>query len=389
MEINNSSINTIVTGKDGNKDILTIGLKEAYASKPNFQRYMRQEYERGKEFDSNYIFKFIALNDDPEKAPAVITEWEDCRNLTDWLREGHSDDEKRKVFRQAANAIDYIHSKGLVHGCLNATNIFITRKGDDVKLLTFKVRYTDIMKQPQDCLKYVAPEAKDGTVGLDARADIYSLGVLLKALGFDMEYHNVIEKCCRFGRNERFDSVPTLLEAVDKHRFGRQADELTDAQPTISSNKKMAVIIAVIVVLVCVAVALLVAQSGSEQSQNDAQQTEQIDSAAQNNNNVGAQGQSDQSSNYEQAQGENAKQSQGDSMVDAQGDNAFLTDLVPQMRTDLDKIYDSGEDQAAIKSRVAVYYKGLRKVLKKQHKTSAQLDAFDKAFVEYVNQKNQ
>ena len=46
MEFNDSSINTIVAGKDGGKDLLTIGLKQAYGSKPNFQRYMRQEYER-------------------------------------------------------------------------------------------------------------------------------------------------------------------------------------------------------------------------------------------------------------------------------------------------------------------------------------------------------
>ena len=172
MEFNDSSINTIVAGKDGGKDLLTIGLKQAYGSKPNFQRYMRQEYERGKDLDSNYIFKFIAVNDDAEKGVVVTMEWEDSRDLTEWLREGHSDDEKRKIFRQVANAIDYIHSKGLVHGCLNASNIFITRKGDDVKLLTFKVRYTDIMKQPQESLKFVAPEAKDGTVGLDVRTHI-------------------------------------------------------------------------------------------------------------------------------------------------------------------------------------------------------------------------
>ncbi len=371
MEFNNSSINTIATGKAGGKDILTIGLKEAYASKPNCQRYMRQEYERGKDLDSNHIFKFMALNDEAGKGAVVVTEWEDCRNLTEWLLEGHSGDERKKVFRQVASAIDYIHSKGVVHGCLNASSIFITRKGDEVKLLTFKVRYADILKQPQESLKYAAPESKDGTVGLDARADIYSLGVLLKTLGFGVEYHNVIEKCCRFGRNERFDNVDSLLEAIDKHRFNSQSGELAGGQPMISSNKKMAVIIAAIVVLVCVAVALLVAQSGSDQPQNDAQQTEQTDSAAQDSQDANAQ--SGQTSSFEQAYGE----------------NEFLNDLVPQMHTDLDKIYNSGDDQATVKSRVATYYKGLRRVLKKQHKTSSQLDAFDKAFAEYVNQKNQ
>lgn len=385
MEFNTTSINTIATGKDGGKDILTIGLKEAFRSKPNYQRYMRQEYEHGKDLDSNYIFKFISINENSSSGIDVVTEWEDSRSLAEWLNEGHSDDEKKKIFSQVASAISYMHSKGMVHGGLNASNIFITRKNDDVKLLTFRVRYTDIMKQPQECLKYVAPEAKDGTVGLDVRADIYSLGMLLKDLGFDSEYHNVIEKCCRFGRNERFDSVDSLIEAVDKRRIDRPADELTDAQPSISSNKKMAVIIAAIVVLVCVAVALLVAQAGGDQDQNANQQTEQVDTAAQKQ-----ESQQGQSPDYQQDKDTTVEAQSKDSTVDAQsGDNAFLNDLLPQMHADLDKIYDSGSDPAAIRSRVGKYYKGLRRVLKKQNKTSAQLDAFDKAFAEYIQQKNQ
>lgn len=381
MEFNTSSINLITIGKDGGKDVLTIGLKEAYRAKPNYQRYMRQEYERGKDLDNNGIFKYIALKDDPEKGPVVETEWEDSRSLAEWLKEGHNDDEKRRVFRQVTNAISYMHSKGMVHGSLNASNVFITKKGEEVKLLTFKLRYTDILKQPQETLKYVAPEAKDGTVGLDVRADIYSLGMMLKDMGFNAEYHNVIEKCCRFGRNERFEDVAELMEAVDKRRFNRPADELTDAQPSISSNKKMAVIIAVIVVLVCVAVALLVAQNGSDQSQQEPQQTEQNDS-------ITTRDTSDQDST-DSEQPKVTPSADSTQTEQAQGDNAFLNDLVPQMHADLDKIYNSGADPATIHAKVGAYYKGLRRVLKKQGKTSTQLDAFDKAFAEYTQQKNQ
>lgn len=381
MEFNTSSINLITIGKDGGKDVLTIGLKEAYRAKPNYQRYMRQEYERGKDLDNNGIFKYIALKDDPDKGPVVETEWEDSRSLAEWLKEGHNDDEKRRVFRQVTNAISYMHSKGMVHGSLNASNVFITKKGEEVKLLTFKLRYTDILKQPQETLKYVAPEAKDGTVGLDVRADIYSLGMMLKDMGFNAEYHNVIEKCCRFGRNERFEDVAELMEAVDKRRFNRPADELTDAQPSISSNKKMAVIIAVIVVLVCVAVALLVAQNGSDQSQQEPQQTEQNDS-------ITTRDTSDQDST-DSEQPKVTPSADSTQTEQAQGDNAFLNDLVPQMHADLDKIYNSGADPATIHAKVGAYYKGLRRVLKKQGKTSTQLDAFDKAFAEYTQQKNQ
>ncbi|MFC2759986.1 protein kinase [Hallella multisaccharivorax] len=385
MEMNTSSIHLIATGKDGGKDVLIIGLKEAFRSKPNYQRYMRQEYNRGKDLDSNDIFKYIALKEDSDIGLAVETEWEDCRTLTEWLQEGHTDDEKRRVFRQVANAISYMHSRGMVHGNLNAGNVFITRKSDDVKLLTFRLRYTDILKQPQDLLKYVAPEAKDGTVGLDDRADIYSLGVLLKDMGFSTEYHNVIEKCCRFGRNERFESVAQLMDAVDRRRFNRPSDELTDAQPSMSSNKKMAVIIAAIAVLACVAVALLVVQRGGGQNQTEPSQTEQVDSSAQGNADM----YSTNSQQPQASQSADTTQNQPADTDQVQGDNAFLNDLVPQMHADLDKIYNSEEDPAVIHAKVGAYYKGLRRALKKQHKSAGQLDAFDKAFAEYIQQKNQ
>ena len=387
MEFDTSSINLIAIEKDSGRDVLAIGLKEAFRAKPNYQRYMRQEYERGKDLDNNDIFKYIAFKEDPDKGPVVETEWEDSLPLAEWLREGHSDDEKRRVFRQVANAISYMHSKGMVHGSLNASNVFITKKDEEVKLLTFKLRYTDILKQPQETLKYVAPEAKDGTVGLDVRADIYSLGMMLKDMGFNTEYHNVIEKCCRFGRNERFEDVDQLMDAVDRHRFNRLADELTEDQPSISSNKKMAVIIAVIVVLVCVAVALLVAQNGSDRNQQEPQQTEQNDSVTNREDN------GDRDSTDSQQQPRTVQSSDStqtwQTQEEAQGDNAFLNDLVPQMHADLDKIYNSSADPATIHTKVGAYYKGLRRVLRKQHKTSAQLDAFDKAFAEYTRQKNQ
>lgn len=70
MEFDNSSINLITIEKDGGKDVLSIGLKEAYRAKPNFQRYMRQEFERGKDLDNNDIFKYIALKDDQTRDPS-------------------------------------------------------------------------------------------------------------------------------------------------------------------------------------------------------------------------------------------------------------------------------------------------------------------------------
>lgn len=380
MEIKTSSINLIATAKDGGKDVLRIGLKEAFRDKPQYQRYLRKEYERGKDFDNANIFKYIDIKDDPAVGLCIDMEWEDSRTLAEWLREEHTADEKKRIVRQVAEAIGYIHGTGAVLGYLNSHDIFITRKNDDVKLMTVKLRYADILTQPTEILKYLAPEAKDGTVGIDARADVFSLGVLLKDMGFMAEYHNVIERCCRFGRNERFDDVDSFLEAVDRRHYTRSTDELTDDVTPVSSNKKMAVIVAIIVVLAAVVVAMFVAQGGDGDSQASQQAVEQTQAG----------GQSQQAAEDTPDLDSTAKQQPATQPgVDYGAGNEFLNELVPQMQTDLDKIYNSGADNATIRKKVTTYYKGLRRVLKKQGKTSSQLDAFDKAFSDYTKQKNQ
>lgn len=384
MEIKTSSINLISTGKDGGKDVLLIGIKEAYRGKPQYQRYLRQEYARGKDLDNANIFKYLDLKDVDGEGLCIETEWEDSRSLAQWLDEGHSDDEKKRVVRQVASAISAMHSQNIVNGCLNLHNIFITRKGDEVKLLTVRMRYADSLSQPNDTLRFLAPEAKDGTVGLDARADIYSLGVMLKAMGFMAEYHNVIERCCRFGRNERFDDVDSFLEAVDKRRYSREADELSGESASLSTNKKMAVILAVIVVLIGAAVALFVAQnSGSDSDTALRQQASGVEQA----DTTPTEAQDMDSTAKTQPLAQPVGNENGAAW---QGDEAFLNDLVPQMQKDLDKIYASGDDPAVIRRKVQTYYKGLRRVLKKQGKKLAQLDAFDKAFADYTtNRSNQ
>lgn len=68
------------------------------------------------------------------------------------------------------------------------------------------------------------------------------------------------------------------------------------------------------------------------------------------------------------------------------GELEFLNELVPQMHVDLDKIYASDSDNAAIHAKVSRYYKGLRKAL--GNKTDEQFAAYDKEFADYVNKKN-
>lgn len=377
-EINTQSINLIATGSDSGKTVLLIGLKEAYRDKPQYQRYLKKEFERAKNLDDPNIFKLLALKETENYGTCIETEWEDSRTLADWLKEGHSDDEKKRVIRQVAAAISYMHNQGVVDGNLNTGNVFITKRGDQVKLLVVKLRYIDMLKLPADTLKFLAPEAKDGTVGLDDKADIYSLGVMLKEMGLTAEYASVIEKCCRFGRNERFENVEAFLDALERRHYTSSASSSEEAgTSSSSSNKKMAIIVSVIVIMIIVAVALLAAHGGNDDGSQPANAgTEQVDSDSQTSSDM-------DSTEKQQPSAEVPSDSSGAAYT---GDNAFLNDLVPQMQTDLDKIYND-TDQTNVKQKVSTYYRGLRRVLKKRGLTSTQMDAFDQAFSEYVNSK--
>lgn len=389
-EIKTDSINLIATATDGGQSTLIIALKQSYRDKPQYMRYLRHEYEKNKDLDNPGIFHVKELKEIEGCGLAIVTEWEACRSLAQWLKEAdHSDDEKKRIVRQVADALSYMHAQGIIHGALNSQNIFITSKGDNVKLLTVHQRYADILKQPNKTLKYLAPEAKDGTVGLNERADIYSLGVMLKEMGLDDEYHSVIETSCHFGRNERFDSIDSFLEAMSRRHYTRTtAAEDGPTAPGLSTNKRMAVIVAAIVVLVGVAVALLVAQGGSDN--NATVTTQQTDSAAQADQQQQAAQQTETTaqpadSDTATAQPE-AQQPSDQANAD---DNAFLNDLVPQMQADIDKIYAEAADPETARRKVAIYYNGLRKVLRRRHLKIAQLDAFDKAFAAYNAQKKQ
>lgn len=389
-EIKTDSINLIATATDGGQSTLIIALKQSYRDKPQYMRYLRHEYEKNKDLDNPGIFHVKELKEIEGCGLAIVTEWEACRSLAQWLKEAdHSDDEKKRIVRQVADALSYMHAQGIIHGALNSQNIFITSKGDNVKLLTVHQRYADILKQPNETLKYLAPEAKDGTVGLNERADIYSLGVMLKEMGLDDEYHSVIETSCHFGRNERFDSIDSFLEAMSRRHYTRTtAAEDGPTAPGLSTNKRMAVIVAAIVVLVGVAVALLVAQGGSDN--NATVTTQQTDSAAQADQQQQADQQTETTAQPAASDTATAQpESQQPSDQANADDNAFLNDLVPQMQADIDKIYAEAADPETARRKVAIYYNGLRKVLRRRHLKIAQLDAFDKAFAAYNAQKKQ
>ncbi len=89
---------------------------------------------------------------------------------------------------ELADALAHVHAAGVIHRDLKPANVFLARRGlrvDELKLLDFGIaRQLDLHTltapgQVLGTLRYMAPEQLRDPKRIDARADLYALGVLL------------------------------------------------------------------------------------------------------------------------------------------------------------------------------------------------------------------
>ncbi|MFC1851028.1 tetratricopeptide repeat protein [candidate division CSSED10-310 bacterium] len=155
--------------------------------------------------------------------------------------------------------LQFIHSKGLVHGDIKPQNFIISSESNDVVLTDFGM-VADISLTPtgpiQGTLNFMSPEIIQG-YAIDQRADIYSLGVLVYGLlsgklPFDAadpitilrqhltkkpphlgtlnekcpEYLSaLVMKCLEKRPLDRFQSADEIIKEIARHNPGLVSDE--------------------------------------------------------------------------------------------------------------------------------------------------------------------
>ncbi|MEK6288582.1 MAG: protein kinase [Acidobacteriota bacterium] len=186
--------------------------------------------------------------------PCIIMEYIEGQTLTDCIRSWGCLPlaEAIRYFQSIVEAIDYVHSKGIVHRDIKSTNVKITPNGQ-VKLLDFGIAKSGaspaltVTGSFIGTLQYLSPEQLTGGTS-DSRSDIWALGVLLYEMAtshlpfeattigelcqkittgnyvppsqisgsMPREVQHIISRCLRTNPGDRYQSARELLQDVNR-----------------------------------------------------------------------------------------------------------------------------------------------------------------------------
>jgi eukaryotic-like serine/threonine-protein kinase len=149
-----------------------------------FERFQREQ-EIGAKLDHPGVMKVFTDGDRSQVYMAM--EWVDGRLLRQVLNEQRKLPIERaeRIALAICDALDYIHTHGVVHRDLKPENIMVDAE-DHIKLIDFgiaanvgsrRITFTKL-SQTMGTPDYISPEQVRGKRG-DARSDIYALGVML------------------------------------------------------------------------------------------------------------------------------------------------------------------------------------------------------------------
>ena len=180
---------------------------------------LKREYELSIGRQHPNVVNVFTFEESTVVGPGIVMEYVDGRTLTDFLAENPSQAMRRRVFEQLLQAVAYIHRSGIVHNDIKPENILITRADNDVRLIDFGLADDDAhyLARTLGCTPlYASPELLMQEKDIDARSDIYSLGMIMHDI-FGSRHLRIAGRCLCAQKEKRYSNAEELLAAF-RHR---------------------------------------------------------------------------------------------------------------------------------------------------------------------------
>ena len=228
-EIETKGYSCLYTATQFGKKVILKGLKPEFKKERFYQDLLKKEFEISYFLDHPNIVKIIDFQNILNIGDCIVMEYVEGVTLKEFIEsqrieEAQNRRDKRvyeKIFNELLDAMEYFHSKQIIHRDLKPDNILITNNGNNVKIIDFGLSDADdyvILKQAAGTRKYAAPEQLIPNNTIDCRADIYSLGIILKN-NFPKSYHKIAEKCAQQDKEKRFSSAGDIRNFIKKKKI--------------------------------------------------------------------------------------------------------------------------------------------------------------------------
>jgi serine/threonine protein kinase len=158
-------------------------LSENLAASPEFLERFRREARTAANLRHPNVITVFDFGQDERGVPYLVLEYIEGPTLADLMDRGLDDARIPELLDQIAAGLDYAHQHGVIHRDVKPGNVLLTEDGRAV-LADFGLAWLlegahltltgGVIGTPE----YMAPEQAGGE-GIDHRADVYALGVVL------------------------------------------------------------------------------------------------------------------------------------------------------------------------------------------------------------------
>jgi serine/threonine protein kinase/tetratricopeptide (TPR) repeat protein len=170
---------------------------------------------------------------------APIVEYCDKNNLTIA--------ERLELFAQVCGAVQHAHGKGIIHRDLKPSNVLVgTQDGKpQAKVIDFGIAKATSQKltektlftehqQVIGTLQYMSPEQAEGSLDIDTRTDVYSLGILLYEL---LTGSTPFDK--KTLQDAMYGEIQRMIREVEPPRPSTRLSESQDALAGIAAHRRI------------------------------------------------------------------------------------------------------------------------------------------------------